>query len=262
MDCDRKMIYLSVYENGVKKKPAGYAAVLLFNDRCHVQLYYRGDAKEDNCIQPVYLFRDGTVTEGISLPVNEGMAVTSFYTGRSDFVQSGRNFDELEMIYLDGIGEGICGGRPDGKELSLPDMILPMQTSVKPEILSEQVREEEEWSLEECLKNYPELKLPYDGIRRKCCRIELEDLKHLPKDWQYLRDNHFLLHGYYEYHHLLYARLACRYGERYAIGIPGEFCHRNQYMAENFGCCDFAPLDPGKRKNGCFGYWYYYLEKR
>lgn len=204
------------------------------------------------------------------------MAAAAVRTARRDFMQSGQRLEELETVYLDGVKEGICGGRVDGKELeeaayTLTDWVETELPAAEPEELPEEAQEDrmaadfgegpELWTLPECLDRFPEMKLPYDGVRRKCCRICPEDLDRFPAEWQALKNNYFLLHGYYEYHHLLFAKLACRYGERYAIGVPGEFCYRNQYMAENFGCYDFAPLEPGKRRGGSFGYWYYYLEK-
>ena len=272
MECGRTMIYFSTYENGVKTKPAGYAAVFTRGEQCDVQMYYRGAVSEEAYdLQPVYVFRDGWITLGDKIPVEEGMGAVSFRTAQNDFIWSGRTFAELETIYLDGVKNGICGGRRDGKDISEDAYTLINLTEKQEETVAEKLLEEEglvdlqeeieKWSLEECMEKLPEMKLPFDGIRRKCCRMSLEELGHLPEKWQRLKENHFLLHGYYEYHHLLFAKLACRYGERYAIGVPGEFCYRNQYMAENFGCYDFAPLEPGKRRGGCFGYWYYYLEK-
>ena len=264
MECGRMMIYFSNYDNGVKAKSAGYAAVFIRGEICDVQIYYRGIPCEEGVVlRPMYVFRDGTVTMGGELPVSEGMASASFRTGWQDFIQSGRTLEELECIYLDGVTNGICGGRPDGQDLA-EAIYTPADPKVQEETEVPEPEKEpeikEHWSLAYCLENFPELRLPFDGIRRRCCRISLEELEHLPEEWGFLKDNHFLLHGYYEYHHLLFVKLACRFGERYAIGIPGEFNYRNQYMAENFGCYDFAPLEPGKRRCGCFGYWYYYLK--
>lgn len=258
MDCERHMIYFSVYESGRKVRSAGYMAVFIRGEVCDIQLYYRGKEWEEGLLEPVYMFRDGTVCLGEKAEVREGMAATAFRTGRRDFVQSGRSFEELEVIYLDGETEGICGGRTDGKELEEPVQILSEQEE------SEERKEElpERWSLATCLEQFPEVKLPYDGIRRKCCRIDLTDLEHLPPEWEHLKGNHFLLHGYYEYHHLIFVKLACRYGERFALGVPGEFCYRSRNTAETFGFYDFAPLEPGRRRGGCFGYWYYYLENK
>ncbi|MBP3568752.1 MAG: hypothetical protein J6K04_06240 [Lachnospiraceae bacterium] len=265
MECGRMMIYFSTYENGVKVKRSGYAGIFIRGTVCDVQIYYRGEEAGQGLsqkIQPVYIFRDGTVTTGKEIPLDEGMAAATILTSRIDFMQSGRSLEELEVIYIDGAGEGICGGRPDGQELSMEAAYTLTETM--PESIPETVvlyDEPERWTLTQCMEQLPELKLPFDGIRRKCCRMTVEDMEHMPEEWDWLKENHFLLHGYYEYHHLLLARLSCRYGERYAIGVPGEFCYRNQYMAESFGFYDFAPLEQGRRRGGSFGYWYYYLEK-
>lgn len=275
MFCQRTMIYFSVYKNGAKIKSAGYAAIFTRGENCDIQLYYRGDVTEKaGFLQPVYAFRDGTVVLGAEFPLEEGMGATAHKTMRRDFMQSGRALEELEAIYLDGVKSGICGGRLDGRELEeaaytltdWPELDMGEEVQQEePEALPQEILPPEEtfcerWPLTRCMEEFPEVRLPFDGIRRKCCRMKLEDFGHLPGEWAELNGNHFLLHGYYEYHHLLLAKLACRYGERYAVGVPGEFSYRNQYMAENFGFYDFAPLEPGRRRGGCFGYWYFYLE--
>ena len=266
MECGRKMIYFATYENGVKVRSSGYAGMFIRGEVCDVQIYYRGvtDSGEEQ-VSPVYIFGDGTVTQGDTIVIEEGMGAATFRTGRLDFMQSGRSLEELEVIYLDGVASGICGGRMDG--LGLTEEVSctmgsgsDLETELVPVLEKEEVQQEREvWSFSEVLERLPDLKLPMDGMRRACCRMTLKDIEHLPEEFLKLKENHFLLHGYYEYHHLLFVKLASRYGERYAIGVPGEFCYRNQYMAENFGFYDFAPLEPGRRRGGSFGYWYTYL---
>ena len=232
MDCGRRMIYFSTYENGVKTKRSGYAGIFIRGNACDMQLYYRDeDVERKGEIRPIYMFRDGTVTEGAPVLLEEGMAAITLHTGRSDFMQSGRCLEELEVIYLDGVASGICGGRPDGRELTeeaaytLTDW-MDTVTEVIPKCKEEFTEEEETiqkeaevplltaqtvslpeiWTLAEFMERLPELKLPPDGMRRKCCRMTLEDMEHLKPEWAGLRENHFLLHGYYEYHHLLLAQ--------------------------------------------------------
>lgn len=89
--------------------------------------------------------------------------------------------------------------------------------------------------------------------------MELSDFEKFPKKWKGLENNHFLLHGYYQYHHLLLVQLSGVRGEQYAVGVPGEFRYRDQYMAETFGFSAFYPLKKGNRRQGEFGYWYLYL---
>lgn len=275
MDCKREMIYFSDYEDGVKTRNAGYAAVFLRGDICDVQLYYRGAVCESGKeVQPVYVFCDGTVVLGEKLPLAEGMAAAAFRTGSKDFMQSGRGFEELEVIYLDGVPKGICGGRPDGQGLKDTAYALTMGADIleaeapEPELAGKRPERNcgqpepagEHWTLQQYMERLPEMKLPFDGVCRQCRKLTLGDLEHLPEEWCHLRENNFLLHAYYEYHHLLLVKFSLRNKERYAIGVPGEFSYRNRYMAESFGFCNFAPLQPGRCRGGCFGYWYYFLE--
>lgn len=275
MEYGRTVVYFSTYENGVKVCRSGYAGIFVRGTVCDVQIYYRGETtcRDGQELHPVYIFRDQTVVEGDSLRMSEGVAMTAFRTTRRDFVQSGRSLEELEAIYIDGVTAGICGGRPDGQELTEEvaytltdwmDTVAEIIPECKEETYLQEEREEETapeiWTFSECLTRFPEMKLPFDGMRRRCCRMTLEDMEHLPKEWAVLANNQFLLHGYYEYHHILLAKLCTRYGEQFAIGVPGEFCHRSQYMAENFGFYDFSPLEPGKRRNGSFGYWLMYAK--
>ncbi len=269
----RQMIYFSTYRNREKTGKAGYAAVFIRNELCEVQIYYRGEAKYGitGRVQPVYVFQDGSAVEGEEITVQEGMAAGGFETATENFLQTGRDITYLEAIYLEGTAYGICGGRADGLELfgedtysvtKWMDTVTEIVTEKKEELTGEALREiRQTWSLSECMEHLPELKLPFDGIRRQCCRMTLEDMEHLPKEWRFLRENHFLLHGYYEYHHLLLGKLCARHGERFVVGVPGEYGIREQYMAESFGFPDFSPLEQGKKRRGSFGYWYFYLTK-
>lgn len=135
MEYGRKIIYFSGYEDEIKVRNAGYMAVFLKGKQCEVQMYYRATEKEEGGrIQPVYVFLDGTVMPGNEIFVEEGMAAASFRTMRQDFLQSGHSFEELETVYLDGIKDGICGGRVDGrglKEFTAPESSCLEQTAVK-----------------------------------------------------------------------------------------------------------------------------------
>ena len=150
MECERKMIYFSTYENGAKTKSSGYAAMFIRGDLCDVQLYYRDAGyEEEGMLEPVYMFRDGSVVLGEKIALGEGMAATAFRTGHQDFLQSGRCFEELEVIYLDGVKEGICGGRMDGKELEEVAYTLTDWVEAGPEV-TEQVQEQEQGSVLFC----------------------------------------------------------------------------------------------------------------
>ena len=277
MEFGRSMIYFSNYTDGVKTGRAGYAGICFKGAGCRIMIYYKGGEKEEGKkIRPVYRFRDGSRLEGEELLVSEGMASMEYESASINFLNSGKSVEHLESVYIEGTS-CLCGGRIDGQDLPMEDTYSVMDwVDTVAGVVTEELEQPmekvilepapviqyETWALPEYVERLPLLRLPYDGVRRRCCRMKLEDLEHLPKEWEKLKENHFLLHGYYEYHHLLFAKLCTRYGERYAVGVPGEYCYRNQYMAESYGFMEFAPLEPGKRQRGSFGYWYFYLNKK
>ena len=90
-------------------------------------------------------------------------------------------------------------------------------------------------------------------------KIQRQELSRLPrKDWR-LANNSFLLHGFYNYHHLLYIEDD---GEVW-IGVPGIY-HENEKMAARaFGFTNFrriadVPIELAENEKNTyedFGYW-------
>lgn len=100
----------------------------------------------------------------------------------------------------------------------------------EPEVI-EQV-ETEEIEIYEDIEPEPEPENVYEKIQRK-------DLARLPrKDWR-LANNNFLLHGFYNYHHLLWIE---EDGELY-IGVPGVNHAREVQAAQAFGFTQFRRLE-------------------
>lgn len=74
-----------------------------------------------------------------------------------------------------------------------------------------------------------------DVEERICEKIGRKDLVRLPrKDW-YLANNNFLLHGFYNYHHLLWLEE----GENVYVGVPGVYHPREMQVANAFGFPEF-----------------------
>lgn len=76
----------------------------------------------------------------------------------------------------------------------------------------------------------------------------------LSQKYYKLVSNSFLLHGYYNYRHLILARMEVRGEIRYYIGVPGNFYEREKQVALMFGFesfeCREEPADVGD-----FGYY-------
>ncbi len=89
-----------------------------------------------------------------------------------------------------------------------------------------------------------------------CVKIEPKDIGLLPKELWTLSSNSFLLHGFYCYHHLIFAKMQGASGFRYILGIPGIFHNREKFMAKMFGFESFKSIRRRETRQGDFGYWY------
>lgn len=99
----------------------------------------------------------------------------------------------------------------------------------------------------------------YEKIRR-------QDLSRLPrKEWR-LANNSFLLHGFYNYHHLLYIED----GDEVWIGVPGIYHEKEKAAAKSFGFTEFQRLvdlelelsEEEKNTYEDFGYWCHKVETK
>ncbi|WP_143452693.1 DUF6128 domain-containing protein [Konateibacter massiliensis] len=96
---------------------------------------------------------------------------------------------------------------------------------------------------------------PFPERDIQCIRIELKDLRILPKQQWILSSNSFVLHGFYNYQYLILGKVK----DRFIIGVPGIFCNKEKLVAGLFGFNDFKPAQVSEYKTGRFGYWYKYI---
>ncbi|MEQ2563273.1 DUF6128 domain-containing protein [Ventrimonas sp. CLA-AP-H27] len=87
--------------------------------------------------------------------------------------------------------------------------------------------------------------------------IKPQDIGLLPREiWTY-GNNSFLLHGYYNYRHLILAKLLDpQRPPRYLLGVPGHYFSNEKYMASMFGFPHFVLARKQPQGDGRFGYWY------
>ena len=113
---------------------------------------------------------------------------------------------------------------------------------------------------EEGLREEPEevdSYIPPSNVRYE--KIQRQDLSRLPRrEWR-IANNNFLLHGFYNYHHLLYIED----GEKVLIGVPGIYHEKEKAAAVAFDFPEFRRLtdmeielaDEEKNTYEDFGYW-------
>ena len=86
-------------------------------------------------------------------------------------------------------------------------------------------------------------------------KIEPKDLGVLPIEVWILANNSFLLHGYYNYRHLLFGAISVNTGWQYVIAVPGTLYNTEKTMAAMFGFERFLSTKREQAEVGDFGYW-------
>ncbi|MCI8797758.1 MAG: hypothetical protein HFG89_13100 [Dorea sp.] len=93
----------------------------------------------------------------------------------------------------------------------------------------------------------------------QCTKIQRNDIARLPRcEWKWA-NNSFLLHGYYNYHHLA----LIHEGNRFLLGVPGIYHPQEAKAASVFGFTEFIPVrdmevdltDEEGNGRDQFGYW-------
>lgn len=97
---------------------------------------------------------------------------------------------------------------------------------------------------------------PFEGQEIECVRMQLNDLQELPKKYWYIGNNSFLLHGFFNYRHIIFGEMEEDGKKEYFIGVPGVFANQERIMASMFGFPEFRTAKNTEYKTGNFGYWY------
>lgn len=92
-------------------------------------------------------------------------------------------------------------------------------------------------------------------------RLGNRELSRVPRDKWGLGNNSFLLHGFYQHHHLLLLRKQTERQVSYYIGVPGIYNEKEQMLASMFGFEEFKVMkEPDTQtqtrvQGENFGYW-------
>ncbi len=80
--------------------------------------------------------------------------------------------------------------------------------------------------------------------------IAPKDFVILRKEYQNLVSNSFLLHSFYNYHHVILGKVGNKGDDYYYIGVPGAYLEREKRVAVMFGFEGFAQSERGNRNRG------------
>jgi hypothetical protein len=200
--------------------------------------------------QYLYEYRDGQRVRNLGfMKIEETMnkSVVHIYASEID--------DVVGIVFRRRNGEKYTAGWEadlfESEDQPAQNILMPETTMQAPTIqVTPQARtEEQEMEIEEYIT-------PRNVVYEK---IQRQGLSRLPRrEWR-IANNSFLLHGFYNYHHLLYIEE----DGNVLIGVPGIFHEREQEAANAFGFPEFRRLtnneiqleENEKNTYEDFGYW-------
>ena len=252
---EKRIAYLSLYEAGEKVCSAGFVSLSLEKEEICVIMQIRNVNREKNQSYPVFLLTESQRIDvgTIFIEAGRGNCERKFYfhEGRASVNNLKIKPDEICAIEIKLFENRTIEGwwRITGKESS--KQLIQDETPEEPELKAASIASDK-W---EQLKNQFKIMHPF-GDEREFVSIEIKDFTVLREAYQKLVNNSFLLHGFYNYRHLILGK-DCRIGTSnevcFYLGVPGVFFEREKMVAVMFGFEGFesaGPVEIGK-----FGYY-------
>ena len=255
--------YLYEYEQEKKMRNVGFVKVEQDVDQCVIHVHGKGFRMEENAQGlRAYLFWN-TEDKCIGIPqgVTEvpGPAVNWQLCYTPENVGKKENYDLVNGIILKDVNGHWYAAvwNDDVVNVCRMEMWKMEEDSVQgeePECKKETLQDDESESGK--LEDDLEKEACLGGKVRK---IQRKDMVCLPRcEWRHA-NNSFLIHGYYNYHHLI---LTVR-DDRLKLGVPGVYHPQEEKAAESFGFPEFIPAeeldlkltDEEKNDREKFGYW-------
>ena len=267
--------YLYEYEQEKKMRNVGFVKVEQDVDQCVIHVHGKGFRMEENAQGlRAYLFWN-TEDKCIGIPqgVTEvpGPAVNWQLCYTPEDVGKKENYNLVNGIILKDVNGHWYAAvwNDDVVNVCRMEMWKMEEDSVQgeePECKKGLAQDEEPECKKETLQDEEsESGKLEDDLEKEAClggkvrNIQSKDMVCLPRcEWRHA-NNSFLIHGYYNYHHLI---LTVR-DDRLKLGVPGVYHPQEEKAAESFGFPEFIPAeeldlkltDEEKNDREKFGYW-------
>lgn len=289
----RFITYIYAYENTKKAGNTGFARIELRGEECRLEIHLRGVyAAQTHC--KIYLFRkQGRGIEGSligEMDVRNGAGDFSVIMKTAHIPTSLLSFFEMEGIFLCSEDGRIFMSRwTEGEPLAvdMEHFIVWKAEQTEENIYAEEKQQENkiqtaqfdresdnelratelparnffpqyQWKdiWEQFLKSHP-ASMPFSEKNITCIKIELKDIRELPRKYWYLGNNSFLLHGFFNYRYLVLGKIEEDNEDKWFLGVPGIYQNQERVMAIIFGFPEFMPEQVENR----FGCWYRFIEE-
>jgi len=285
----RFVIYIYAYENGEKTHNTGYAKIEIRGSGGRLEIHLAGIGTQRRKAEVRFLYKEGERLRSVSIgeiQLENGGGQGQFTFLTNAIGDAGRSFDEMVGIELKDLNNqtymSFWKELPSLKENRMPGEGVET-SAVKPdkEIL-EEAEQESLHSMELPIRNvFPEhiMEDIWNGFKKNrngmklneevyALQIDLNDLREFPQKYWGLGNNSFLLHGFFNYHYLLFGKQA---DGKWFLGIPGIYERQEGLMASVFGFSGFMQLsEPAESKDAMQpdvkhwesrqGVWYHILE--
>lgn len=297
----RFVTYIYAYENNNKNQNVGFAKVDIRGDYCQVEIHLKrtgytnvkcpvylfvrenevivgveigeialvngcGDfVRQLNCNgvgETPYCMKD---MKGILIFLDDTVMFASQWDERAIYRDNFKPYEETKEIPVE---QAAVAEEPEESGQSEKLQVESVQAQQSGEQQSEELQPEAQrsgdmwmdlweklngmYGAKNLFENMPEI----SGIH-----MELKDLRELPKKYWYLGSNSFLLHGFFNYRHLLLGKMENESGRKWFIGVPGIYQNQEKVLAAVFGFPEFRQEKDTGVKTGQFGYWYRFMDE-
>ena len=271
----RKMVqYLYEYRNGRQIQNVGFVRGEYRENNMSLQIYGRGFRTDENPLFEIFMvYLEDENCIGISMGTIRSQSPVFGYRLEYDIQDVGGKdiFDRIGGIVISSEENGNklwYGATWDGMHIN-PEQMISKEEYEEKLLKTATLEEEEAVEAEEVITETEEnaeteVITEAEEAERldekdQIFKITREDLVKLPRaEWK-LANNHFLLHGYRNYHHLVSFEKegACW------IGVPGIYHPNEEKVAYSFGFDQFMKPDEGEvelteeqmDETENFGYW-------
>lgn len=263
----RKVCYLDCLEQGNRTGNAGYVKICLHDDRLAIEVHIKGLGSLENKTAWIVLERQGDVQDDRAARQDIRLAQIKIGNGSGSFhgeldagrfLAAGESFElfrglkvvlsEERMLYAD-----FRFRKPEQPECKAAEVrpAVKEETAavVRAEEKEDKYKEGDGGPSREWMPDPLDKVLSADKWEQLCkthkklhpfgdktyISLTPKDFVILRKEYQQLVNNSFLLHGFYNYRHLILGKETQKEEEVYYLGVPGTYYEREKMVAVMFG---------------------------
>ena len=272
--------YLYEYERGQRLRNVGFIKVEQGDRDCVLHIHGKGMRMNGEKQLQLYLFYEQEeqcvgIWQGTVENVNPAINYQLHYT--KEDVGVPENFERIQGIILVNDSGQKYAAIWDDMPVNVENMRIWSAEEMQEETKTDWQEEDSQEIQDNERESIPKKEIPVEIEEQSepgntanfasihCTKMQRNELAKLPRcEWK-LANNRFLLHGYYNYHHLV----LLEDGEKCRIGVPGVYHPKEARAAETFGFSEFITMDhvdvdlteEERDDQEKFGYWCRYVRR-